>query len=64
MMTLPFTVGMIRGRHWRGHGHRVVAEPPAGCQAGTTEMVKLHLELEGEVGEVFRVLRRLGGGGT
>ena len=25
-------------------------------------MVKLHLELEGEVGEVFRVLRRLGGG--
>ncbi len=27
-------------------------------------MVKLHLELEGEVGEVFRVLRRLGGGGN
>ena len=27
-------------------------------------MVKLHLELEGDVGEVFRVLRRLGGGGT
>ena len=25
-------------------------------------MVKLHLELEGEVGEVVRVLRRLGGG--
>ena len=25
-------------------------------------MVKLHLELEGDVGEVFRVLRRLGGG--
>ena len=25
-------------------------------------MVKLHLELEGEVGEVFRVLRRLGDG--
>ena len=25
-------------------------------------MVKLHLELEGNVGEVFRVLRRLGGG--
>ena len=25
-------------------------------------MVKLHLELEGEVGEVFRVLRRIGGG--
>ena len=25
-------------------------------------MVKLHLELEGEVGEVIRVLRRLGGG--
>ena len=27
-------------------------------------MVKLHLELEGDVGEVFRVLRRLGGGGN
>ena len=27
-------------------------------------MVKLHLELEGEVGEVVRVLRRLGGGGN
>ena len=27
-------------------------------------MVKLHLELEGDVGEVFRVLRRLGGGGS
>ena len=27
-------------------------------------MVKLHLELEGEVGEVVRVLRRLGGGGS
>ena len=27
-------------------------------------MVKLHLELEGEVGEVIRVLRRLGGGGS
>ena len=27
-------------------------------------MVKLHLELEGEVGEVVRVLRRIGGGGT
>ena len=27
-------------------------------------MVKLHLELEGEVEEVFRVLRRLGGGGN
>ena len=25
-------------------------------------MVKLHLELEGDVGEVVRVLRRLGGG--
>ena len=25
-------------------------------------MVKLHLELEGEVGEVVRVLRRIGGG--
>ena len=25
-------------------------------------MVKLHLELEGDVDEVFRVLRRLGGG--
>ena len=25
-------------------------------------MVKLHLELEGDVGEVFRVLRRIGGG--
>ena len=25
-------------------------------------MVKLHLELEGDVGEVFRALRRLGGG--
>ena len=27
-------------------------------------MVKLHLELEGEVGEVVRVLRRIGGGGN
>ena len=27
-------------------------------------MVKLHLELEGDVGEVFRVLRRIGGGGN
>ena len=27
-------------------------------------MVKLHLELEGDVEEVFRVLRRLGGGGN
>ena len=27
-------------------------------------MVKLHLELEGEVGEVVRVLRRIGGGDT
>ena len=27
-------------------------------------MVKLHLELEGDVGEVVRVLRRLGGGGN
>ena len=27
-------------------------------------MVKLHLELEGDVGEVVRVLRRLGGGGS
>ena len=27
-------------------------------------MVKLHLELEGAVGEVVRVLRRLGGGGS
>ena len=27
-------------------------------------MVKLHLELEGDVEEVFRVLRRLGGGGS
>ena len=27
-------------------------------------MVKLHLELEGAVGEVVRVLRRLGGGGN
>ena len=27
-------------------------------------MVKLHLELEGEVGEVVRVLRRIGGGGS
>ena len=26
--------------------------------------MKLHLELEGDVGEVFRVLRRLGGGGN
>ena len=25
-------------------------------------MVKLHLELEGDVGEVVRVLRRIGGG--
>ena len=27
-------------------------------------MVKLHLELEGDVGEVVRVLRRIGGGGN
>ena len=27
-------------------------------------MVKLHLELEGEVGEVVRALRRIGGGGN
>ena len=27
-------------------------------------MVKLHLELEGDVGEVVRVLRRIGGGDT
>ena len=24
--------GDARSRHWRGNGHRVVAEPPAGCQ--------------------------------
>ena len=24
--------GDVRSRHWRGNGHRVVAEPPAGCQ--------------------------------
>ena len=24
--------GHVRSRHWRGNGHRVVAEPPAGCQ--------------------------------
>ena len=24
--------GNVRSRHWRGNGHRVVAEPPAGCQ--------------------------------
>ena len=29
---------------------------------GNDEMVKLHLELEGDVGEVVRVLRRIGGG--
>ena len=24
--------GNVRSRHWRGNGHRVVAEPPADCQ--------------------------------
>ena len=24
--------GDVRSRHWRGHGHWVVAEPPAACQ--------------------------------
>ena len=60
MMTLPFTVGMsvvaigaaMAIGWWR-------SLRPA---AGTTEMVKLHLELEGDVGDVVRVLRRIGGG--
>ena len=24
--------GHVRSRHWRGNRHRVVGEPPAGCQ--------------------------------
>ena len=62
MMDAAVHGGHVRGRHWRGNGHWVVAEPPGRLPAGTTEMVKLHLELEGDVGEVVRVLRRIGGG--
>ena len=61
MMTLPFTVGMsavaIGAAMAIGGGGAA-----GGLPAGTTEMVKLHLELEGDVGEVVRVLRRIGGG--
>ena len=62
MMTLPFTVGTSVVAIGAAIGHRVVAEPLAACQRRTTETVKLHLELEGEVGEVVRALRRIGGG--
>ena len=63
MMMLPFTVGMsvvaigaaMAIGWWRSAG---------GLPGGTTEMVKLHLELEGDMGEVVRVLRRRGGRGT
>ena len=61
MMTLPFTVGIPwspLARQWPSGGGGAAGRLPA----GTTEMVKLHLELEGEVGEVVRVLRRIGGG--
>ena len=61
MITLPFTVGMsvvaigaAMAIGWCGAAGRL--------PVGTTEMVKLHLELEGDVGEVVRVLRRIGGG--
>ena len=61
MMTLPFTVGMsvvaIGAAMASGGGGAA-----GGLPGGTTEMVKLHLELEGDVGEVVLVLRRIGGG--